>query len=119
MNGIRYIFTNPFGWAIVFVHWIVVAFAFLGDKPSDSFGVHAGATDLMFYLALLDSPAINLATLLSSIFNISTSITSIGLILLVVLITLQWLLIGAGVTGIYREYRRDMPTDGGNPLEFH
>jgi hypothetical protein len=119
VNTIKYIFTNPLGWGIAVVHWIVVAFAYLGDRPSDSFGVHAGATDLIFYLVLLDSPAIMLAKLLSSIFDISPSIIPAGLIFLIVLITLQWLLIGAGLTRIYREYHRDLPADGGNPLKFH
>jgi len=114
VNAIRYIFTNPLGWAIVFVHWIVIAFAYLGDRPSDSFGVHAGATDLMFYLALLDSPSLLLSTFLTNLFNRSTTIALPWLIPLVTLITLQWLLVGAGISKLYCGFRQEVPVDGCN-----
>jgi hypothetical protein len=110
---IRYILLNPLGWGIALVHWIVFAFAFLGDRPSDpiSFGVHS-TTELMFYLAVLDLPALFLTKLIISPFDPSVFTTPMVSIIPVSLITLQWLLVGAVVTRMYSDYRTTMPIDG-------
>jgi hypothetical protein len=113
VKAIRYILKNPLGWSIAIVHWIVVAFAFLRDRPLDplGFGVHS-TTELMFYLVMLDVPALMLTNLLLSPFDPSILITPLISIIPISLITVQWLLVGAGVTKLYSDYRTTMPVDG-------
>jgi hypothetical protein len=113
VNAIRYILTNPIGWGIAIVHWIVVSFAFLGDWPLDplGFGVHS-TTELMFYLVMLDFPALMLTKLLVSPFEPSILVTPLISIIPIALISLQWLLVGVGVTKLYSKYRKTMPIDG-------
>ena len=119
MNTIKYIFTHPLGWGLAVIHWIVVAFAYLGDRPSEpmGFGIH-NSTELMVILVLSDFPSLMLVKLLSGLIDPSTPITVPGLIFLVVLITFQWLLIGAGLAKIYREHHRVVPADDSS-LKFH
>ncbi len=117
MATLKFIFTNPLGWGIAIVHWLVVVFAYLGDKPADPFGVH-NTTELLYYLALLNLPSLIMAKFLISLFDPSTYIGTPGLLLIVSLITLQWLLIGAGALGIYREFRNEVPVDGENGLKI-
>ena len=112
MYALKYIFTSPLGWALAIVHWIFVAFAFLGDQPYPSgFGVHT-TTGLMFYLALLDFPALSLARFAIGLYDASIPITPLGLVIILIMVTVQWLLVGTAISKAYHDYRRDTPTNG-------
>jgi hypothetical protein len=113
VKAIRFILKSPLGWSIAVVHWIVVVFAFLGDRPPDprGFGVHS-TTELMFYLVMLDFPALLLTKLLLSPFDTSILIKPLISIIPITLITFQWLLVGAGVAKLYNDYRTTVPIDG-------
>ena len=76
VDASRYVFTNLLGWGLAVVHWMVVVFALLGDHPSDpaGFGVPT-TTDLVFYLAVLDSPSLILAKFLIRLFHTASPIS--------------------------------------------
>lgn len=119
MKAVSQILLNPLGSGIAIVHWIVAAFAVLGDRPSDpiGFGVHT-TTQLTFYLALLDQPALVLTKILVSPIDPFTSFTPLNTIILVSFITLQWLFVGTGISKLCHEYRREAPIDGDNFIKF-
>lgn len=106
MKAIRYILTNPLGWALAVVHWVVVVFAFLGDVPSDrpGFGVHS-TTGLMFYLSVLDLPGLLITKLVLSPFEPSYFLAPMNAIIPIGLITLQWLLVGSAAARLFSDYR--------------
>jgi len=110
VKAIRYILTNPLGWAITLIHWLVVAYAFRGDIPIYTYGpgfkAHA-TTELMSILVSFNMPALVITKLLFIPFGFSMAPY---IAILVTLITAQWLLIGAGIQRLYEECR---PADDG------
>lgn len=110
MKVIRYVAINPLGIALTLVHWIVVAFAFLGDiRPSSlGFGMHS-STYLMEILVMLNLLALFMASfsaqLLNSIFSIGVWSTPLYIVLVISLITLQWMLAGAAVRSVFDQHR--------------
>lgn len=98
---IRYVILNPLGCALALVHWIVVTFAFLGDIQARefAFGIHS-TTYLMYLLVMVDLPALTLAGYIAQflITLFGSGIWPLNLVSAVVIITLQWMLSGAGIT---------------------
>jgi len=83
------------------VHWIVVLFAMLGDEPNPpiGFGVHGGATELWYYLLMINLPALWLTYLISALFIYLFSLTNgagyVFTTTAIGMVTLQWLSVGA------------------------
>jgi hypothetical protein len=109
VKAIRYILLSPLGWAIAIVHWIVVAFAILGDVPEDPFfGSGHSSTGLMYILASLNLPATAVLWILFqplSYLGPNNGTTVIWIFLIIIVVTLQWLSIGAAAQAMYEESR--------------
>lgn len=109
MKVIRYIILSPVGCALALVHWIVVTFAFLGDirPPEFAFGGIHSTTYLMYLLVIVDLPALTLAGYIAQflITLFGPGIWPLNLVSVVMIITLQWMLAGAGITLLFNEYR--------------
>ena len=115
MKAIRYILLSPVGWAIAIVHWVVVAFAYLGDVPQDPFfGSAHSSTGLMYMLAVMNQPAFAVLWVLFrplSYIGPGNANLVIGAFLMIVVVTLQWLSIGSMAQAIYEEsYPHESPT---------
>ena len=72
----------------------------LGDAPEQryGFGVHAGQTDLWWYLLLLNIPAVLITNLLSSLaislFQLDSWFNFVYSVIGIICVTLQWLCVG-------------------------
>lgn len=98
---------------------MVVAFAFLGDRPLNPFGYGVHSTtgvDVLFGNA--GFPGAMLTKLIMSPFDSSIFITPMNSIISISLITAQWLLIGSGVARICVNPRKTLPIDGDNGVKL-
>jgi hypothetical protein len=95
MNTFKYFFKiieSPLGIALAFTQWIVVLFAFLGDKPEPGFG---NSTYLLHYLVSINYPALMSANLITDLLGFLFNTNGWFYILLMILcISLQWIFIG-------------------------
>ena len=91
----RQLILSPFGLALAIVHWIVVLFALLGDRPEPGFNK---GTTLVWYIAIVDSPALLLTSLASSVIMLVVENANLNYLytsLAIVFCSLQWVCIGA------------------------
>jgi hypothetical protein len=100
VKAIRYIFLNPVGIAIAFVHWMVVLFAMFGDTtaPRYGFNLPQSQTDLWQYLVFLNLPAVLFTNLISELiiylFSLGDWANFVYLVAAIGSVTVQWLLVG-------------------------
>ena len=110
MKVLRYIALSPIGIAFVLVHWLVVAYALLGDFPSAENICH-NYTMLRVYLAGLNMPALLithlLATSLISLFSLVAWTNYIYTIFAIIFCSLQWLLVGALLQFLMAQHASD------------
>jgi len=115
VNVIRYILTNPLGWAFAIVHWVVVAFAVLGDQPdAPLFAVDSG-TQLMYILAVLNLPStlilMGILAIISVILSPGIGIAVFAVALAIILVTLQWMIVGAASKVLYDGHKSSTSSD--------
>lgn len=95
MRIVRNLLITPVGVSVVAVHWIVVAFAMLGDSPEPGFGT---STYLTLYLYLLNLPAIMTTSFIVKpivyLSGLDAGSGSLFAVVMIMCVTLQWLLYG-------------------------
>lgn len=95
---------NPVGVAMVLVHWVVFAFALLGDPPNPEYH---NSTSLPFFLLLINMVPVFLSNVLYGQIAYLTSLHPSFLLWALIsapLISLQWLVIGNLTDAAVREY---------------
>jgi hypothetical protein len=101
---------TPVSAAIAIVHWLVVAYSVLGDH-AEGFGQ---STVLQYYLLILNSPAILLTNLIVRpviyVLGPSEGVGVFYVVVALVVITLQWLVLGGLLQKFLNEVRSESLT---------
>jgi len=103
---------NPIGIAITIMHWIVVSFCLLFEdtqifSETVTFGRHEPT--LFSWLVYLNTPSSLIIEFIAhpvlSLFGRSLLTESLGFLILICLISFQWLFVGYVVNSIYNQFK--------------
>jgi hypothetical protein len=115
MSMIASLLKTPLGIAVATVHWIVVAFALLGDKVEVVYPLQVGhqLTLLQYYLLVMDFPAMLVTDLIFRaclfVLGVNAAPAAIYLAVGTGAITLQWLILGSLLQMFVDEIRAESP----------
>ena|SRR5688500_9809911 len=97
MRILRYILLNPIGIAFAVVHWVIAAYAMLGDFPSADNFFH-GYTLLQVYLTYFNLPALSITHLFAAptiyVFALEAWMNYVYTVFAIIFCSIQWLLFG-------------------------
>lgn len=105
IGRLRRLLFTPVGVAFLFVHWLVVIFAYTGDFPEPGFGNY---TLLSAYINIANIAPLLLAYAVSSLVGqIASRETwlTIYIVLAIIFASIQWLLLGSFVQFLWDQHR--------------